>query len=280
MKRLVKKMLKKLAGRWIPGPTSVSDNEAYPQLCLRASNDNRVFENFRRNPVYNEILEHVSEEQGKAYLELISRDPEMFGAMARFRTNDDFGNPRTFEYSSVGSISPSTLRYVKVLADLKAHFKTLDHFDICEIGVGYGGQCRIINAWFKPATYTLVDIPPALALARRYLEKYTIPSALSCRAMNELAHQDCDLVISNYAFTELPRSLQDVYLEKVILRSARGYMTYNEITPVEFNSYKAHDLLRMIPGAERIDEEPLTHPKNCIIVWTNTERKRVARSRL
>jgi hypothetical protein len=269
MRRFIEKALKKLAGASIPErvSTSVSDNQAYPQLCLQASNDDRVFDSFRRNPIYNEILEHVSEDQGEAYLEIISRDAEIFGAMSRFKENDDFGNPRTFEYPSIGRISPSTLRYVKVLADLKTHFKTLDNFDICEIGVGYGGQCRIINAYFKPASYCLVDIGPALALARRYLDNYVLPTEVSYATMDDLAPRDYDLVISNYAFTELPRSIQDVYLGKMILRSRRGYVTYNEITPAEFNSYKATELLAIIPNSRINKEEPLTSPRNCIIVW-------------
>jgi len=267
VKRLIAKVLRKFTRT--AGPTSVSDNETYPQLCLRASRDMRVFADFRSNPVYNTILEHVTEGQGRQYLEIIAADAQLLGAMDGFRRNDDFGGPRTFEYPVIGNISPSTLRYVKVLADLKSRFGMLDGFDICEIGVGYGGQCRVINAWFKPATYCLVDIAPALSLARCYLDNYAFPAALSYRTMNELAPRDYDLVISNYAFTELPRSLQDSYLEKVILRSARGYITYNEITPAEFNSYKAHELLRIIPGAKRINEEPLTHAGNCILVWEN-----------
>ena len=267
VKHIIAKALRKLTGA--TGPTSVSDNEAYPQLCLRASKDERVFANFRSSEVYNAILEHVTEEQGRRYLEIIAADAELLGAMDLFRRNDDFGGPRTFEYPAIGNISPSTLRYVKVLADLKSLFGTLDGFDLCEIGVGYGGQCRVINAWFKPTRYCLVDIGPALSLARRYLDNYALPSALSYRTMNELAPRDYDLVISNYAFTELPRPLQDSYLEKVILRSARGYITYNEITPTAFNSYKADALLRIVPGATRINEEPLTHPGNCILVWEN-----------
>jgi putative sugar O-methyltransferase len=195
--------------------------------------------------------------------------------MPRLRRNDDFGGPATYEYPGVGSISPSTLRYVKVLTDLKAYFASLDGLDVCEIGVGYGGQCRIINAWFKPASYCLVDIAPALALARRFLERFDLPPVLAYRAMDELTARDYDLVISNYAFTELPRPLQDGYLEKVILRSARGYITYNEITPAEFNSYKAEELLRIIPGAHSVDERPLTHPLNCIILWGDLRRAEV-----
>jgi len=234
---------------------------------MQASIDYTFFNNFRRNPVYNQILEHVSEEQGGAYLQIISGYPDILGAMENFKLNDSYGNPRMYEYPGIGSISPTTLRYIKILADLKAHFNTVDGLDICEIGVGYGGQCRIINAYYKPAAYCLVDIQPALALTQRYLDNYILHSVLTYRTMNQLYKDDYDLVLSNYAFTELPRTMQDVYLNKVILNSKRGYITYNEITPKEFNSYKVHELISMIPGSEVLREEPLTHPKNCIIVW-------------
>jgi putative sugar O-methyltransferase len=247
--------------------TSLSDNQAYPQVCLEASRDFRRFNRFRRHPVYNEVLEHVSREQGAEYLAAISRDTAILGAMDAFRLNDEYGNPRTYEYSGAGRISPSTLRYVKVLADLKAHFHSLDHLRICEIGVGYGGQCRIINALYRPAAYCLVDIQPALALAQRYLDHFIVPAGLVYRTMNELGRDTYDLAISNYAFTELPRAIQDVYLDKVLLRAKRGYITYNEITPPEFRSYRADELLGLIPGSRRLPEEPLSHPRNCILVW-------------
>jgi hypothetical protein len=112
-----------------------------------------------------------------------------------------------------------------------------------------------------------VDIQPALALAQRYLDNYILHSVLSYKTVNELGPREYDLVIINYAFTELPRGLQDVYLQRVILNSKKGYVTYNEITPAEFRSYKADELISAIPGSKIVKEEPLTHPKNCVIVW-------------
>ena len=85
--------------------------------------------------------------------------------------------------------------------------------------------------------------------------------------MNELEKKNYDLVISNYAFTELPRTVQDVYLNKIILNSKRGYITYNEITPEEFRSYKLNEIKEIIPGAKIFEEEPLTHHNNRLIVW-------------
>ncbi|MFH2047237.1 MAG: putative sugar O-methyltransferase [Pseudomonadota bacterium] len=269
MKNLFTKIFKKRHAKPVPKriSTSLSDNQTYPQICIDASNDYRLFNNFRSNPNYNKILEHVSEKLGQEYLDIISNDPEILSAINDFKPNDIYGNPRMYEYPGIGSISPTTLRYIKVLADLKKYFHRLDDLSICEIGVGYGGQCRVINAYYRPSTYCLVDIQPALALAQRFLDNYIMQSALTYKTMNELIKRDYDLVLSNYAFTELPRAIQDIYLNKVILRSKRGYITYNEITHKEFNSYKSAELIKMIPGSVMLKEEPLTHPKNCIIIW-------------
>lgn len=269
MKRLLTKVFKRIYRIFFPRriSTSLSDNQAYPQVCIKAGIDYRIFNKFRRHPIYNEVLEHVSEGQGEEYLQLISNDSDILGEIDTFKLNDDYGSPMMCEYSGIGMISPTTLRYIKVLADLKRHFRTLDNLSICEIGVGYGGQCRVINAYYKPDRYCMVDIQPALALAQRYLDNYILHSILVYKTMNELSERDYDLVVSNYAFTELPRAVQDVYLNKVILKSKRGYITYNEITPSGFNSYKSGELTEIIPGAKILKEEPLTHPKNCIIVW-------------
>ena len=266
MKDLFTKALQKIQAAK-PVSTSLSDNQAYPQLCLKASHDYRHFNTFRRHPVYSQILEHVSENQGSDYLQIISRDDDILAAIDRFKDNDTHGGPRVCDYPRIGSISPSTLRYIKVLMDLKSHFQTLDGLDICEIGVGYGGQCRIINAYFMPEKYCLVDIQPALSLARRFLDHFPLHSTLTYKTMNELRHRSHDLVISNDAFTQLPRAVQDVYLRKVILNAKRGYITCREIASEEFDAYTSAELTAMIPGAKILAEDPLRHPKNGIIVW-------------
>ena len=269
MKKIFEKAFRKMRTLTLSARilTSISDNKAYPNVCLQASNDHEHFKDFRRNKVYNEILEHVSQEQGKEYLDLIKEDAEIFSKIDTFKENDKYGNPRVFDYPSVGKISSTTLRYIKVLADLKALFGTMDNLNIVEIGAGYGGQCRIINSYFKPNSYCLIDIKPALMLAKRFLDHYIIHSRLIYKTMDELQEKEYDLLISNYAFTELPRPIQDIYLKKCILCSRMGYITYNELTPPEFKSYKKEELISIIPNSKIMEEVPLTHPNNCIIVW-------------
>ena len=63
------------------------------------------------------------------------------------------------------AVSPTTLRYLKVANDLETLFSSLDGLRICEIGVGYGGQCRVLDAMFAVKSYTLVDLRPVLELA-------------------------------------------------------------------------------------------------------------------
>lgn len=246
---------------------SISENNKYPAFCLRAAKKSNVFKNFRANSVYNEILEHVTEEQGLIYLEEIKKMPQVLKHLNRFKENDLIGGPKLFNYEEYGLISPTTLRYIKVLCDLISQFNSLDNFNIYEIGVGYGGQCRIIDEYSKIPKYVLIDLLEVLLLSERYLKQFEINSKIEFKEMEALNETMIDLVISNYAFSELTRAMQDFYLNKVILKSKNGYITYNEINPESFNSYKLPELLSIIPNSFIVEEVPLTHPQNAIIVW-------------
>jgi hypothetical protein len=251
---------------------SLSDNGQYVEFCHLASWNTEAFDTFRSNPIYNVILEHVSYEQGLEYLKKIPTK-ERF---EEFKKNDLYGGARRCHYIEVGDISPTTLRYIKVLYDINKLFGNLAKKKIYEIGVGYGGQCRLLCSYFKNIDeYVLLDLPPVLDLAKRYLNFYPISTQLKFRTLNECScDESVDLVISNYAFTEISRDLQEVYMKKIIKKSKCGYITYNEITPPEFNSYTKKELLATMPNSVEYPEEPLTHPKNCIIAWNNVNPSR------
>ena len=101
----------------------------------------------------------------------------------------------------------------------------------------------------------------------RVYEYEEIRTSLVYRAMNELSTEIYDLVISNYAFTEMRRDIQDIYLEKVIYPSLRGYITYNDINPKDFNSYKKEELLHMIRSLKAMPEVGILDETDCILVW-------------
>ena len=82
-----------------------------------------------------------------------------------------------------------------------------------------------------------------------------------------------DLVISNYAFSELPRKIQDEYLEKVILKSQRGFMLMNSgktnKTGRSEGKITLEELRKSIPNLQELPEVPLTSPDNYLLVWQN-----------
>lgn len=76
------------------------------------------------------------------------------------------------------------------------------------------------------------------------------------------------MFISNYAFSELSRQVQDMYLERVILKSKSGYIMWNG-HGWGVDGYTAEEILRMIPDSRVVlPAEPFPVPKEfAIIVW-------------
>lgn len=259
--------------RFAGGSSSISDATRYPLFCYLASKDDRIFSTFKHSRIYRRILEHVSEKQGHEYLDVIGEyDTLTAEDWQDFAKNDLYGSPIQFTYNIHGqsmTLSPTTIRYAKVLCDILSMYDTSSIKSIAEIGIGYGGQCRLIRSKLHGAMYTLFDLPEVLGLAEKYLTNYP-----ECRENIRYVdgghiylNDDYDLVISNYAFSELQKSVQDMYLEKVILKSKRGYITYNPLGHNALGGYSDDELLAKIPGSVRIDERPLTCKGNCIIIW-------------
>lgn len=257
--------------------TSISDDNSYPVICYMASRSERFFRNFRRNSTYNDILEHVSQVQGQAYLDIIQKRKQLQFTDAdwnNFHQNDLYGNPVTFSYDINGRtmvFSPTTLRYAKVLQDIALLFDTEKIKSVAEIGIGYAGECRILTSYLKSLeSYSLFDLPEVLELAKKYLGKfgnYITDNVKFVDGTRIEVDESYDFVMSNYAFSELIRDIQDIYLNKVILKSKAGYITWNSLSCDVLDGYSLEALLKKIPGSMVIPEEPLTKEKNCIIIW-------------
>ena len=265
--------------------TSLTDNGIYPQFCYAASTNDEIFANFKRYAVYTAVLEHVSPEQGAEYLKVMqqpSRIQFTAAAWRNFQRNDTVGNAAVQSYrlnDNELQISPSTLRYAKVLSDIVNWFPIANIKTVAEIGIGYGGQCRLLMSHLPIRQYWLFDLPEVLGLAERFLEQLNQLDGV--RFVNgKHIYTDCDfdLLISNYAFSELTRAVQDMYLEKIVLRARAGYITWNCLSRDGLDGYSVEELLKIIPNSSVRAEEPLTHPNNCIIVWTQGGVERSFRS--
>jgi hypothetical protein len=251
-------------------PTSVTDRTEYVDFCARAAADQSVFASFRQEPVYIAMLEHVTVDQGADYLRIIERDnPSLLNERLEvFRANDRLGSPTTYEYPRIGHISPVTLRYLKVVSDIQRLFGDLHGKRIVEVGVGYGGQARLLMEQWSVQSYTLIDLMQVLQLARRYIGALgTYPSAKFVPPAKVRA-TDYDLFISNYAFSELRRGIQLTYAKSLIATSRRGYLTCNFISEAHgLDSLSRAELLGLHPGAHWMEEEPLTFEGNAILIW-------------
>ena len=250
---------------------SISDRTDYKSVCREASENDRAFSTFKNNFSYVAILEHVNTEQGLLYLSYLEKNfPEYINYLDRFKENDKYGSPRTSEYPGIGCISPTTLRYVKVLSDIKELMGDLTGKKIVEIGSGYGGQCFILSQFYQDLDYSLIDMDEVLPLNKKYLDRLkTSHRTISLEEVKDL-NEDFDLVISNYAYSEVDKELQNLYWEKVIKRSKNGYFTLNFVSDVfGIKSYNLDEIMSIFSekNPQLLEENPKTFENNIILYF-------------
>jgi len=140
---------------------------------------------------------------------------------------------------------------------MKKWFGSLNGLNLIEIGVGFGGQCKIIMDYFQPASYTLVDLPNALALTKKYLGHFNLKN-LDFRTEDELVGgKSYDLVISNYAFTAFDKDVQERYLRKVFRFSRLGILKcHYMVEGINGLRYSKAELLQQIQSSKILPHIP------------------------
>lgn len=245
--------------------------------CQQAADSDVFFNNFKQQPDYREVVEHVNKVQGDAYLQFIMNAyPFLEAHFEKFRQNDIFGGPICYSFGRFGLFSPTTLRYVKVAGDLVTRFGDMSKMHILEIGGGYGGQCKILNDLGGFASYTIVDLPEVNALIRKYLQKLDVKNVILIDTENlDQLNPKYDLLISNYSILEFNRPTPEKYCE-IIFSVSKGYITGNFFPYPGFISRQ-----ELIDAANTFGvtlnfevEEPLTGEGNCIITWRSHEKIR------
>ena len=189
----------------------------YRHFVNQCLNNEELFKNFKQNNIYKNILEHASNEIGSEYLKIIKeQNPSIIKKIDKVKINDLVGGSNLVDYKDVGQVSPSSLRYAKVLSDILVLFKK-KFKKIAEIGTGYGGQFLIFDQFLDFSNYYLFDLKEVLLFCEKYLDNYLIRNSFKTLHINNFnGEEKFDLVISNYAFSELPSELQKIYLRKVI----------------------------------------------------------------
>ena len=245
----------------------------YEQQLSRLLKSKKSLSDFRRKYDYREILEHVTYTQGKSYLEQIQEySPQNYIELIEGnKANDLFGNPYEYQYPGVGRVSPTTLRYISTAIDIFETIKLNKESVVAEIGVGYGGQAAILERMYGIRNYSAFDLPSVIQLSNVYLNNVNSKLKFTSSGFSSDKNTTWDVVISNYAFSELHRDLQLSYIEHVIAKSKSGYMIMNSgrsnITGRSEGKLSLNEIRNYIPNLQVKEEVPLTGPDNYIIYW-------------
>jgi hypothetical protein len=239
---------------------SVSQNGRYPQFCQLAGQNDLVFQTFRSQEAYQQIVETCcGYDYGVFFLQEINeRSPHLLPYLDKICLEDKLGSPVAFHYPQIGTISPTVLRYVKIVGDLQREWGDLHDFKILEIGGGFGGQCKIIHDICGFSHYTIVDLPECLPLINKFLSSFSIKNFTTLSNCELKEKKRYDLVISNYAFSEISRNEQMEYMEAVIKLAPRGFFIYNHFPTI--NPFSMDEFISLLQGAGKkvkvIREDP------------------------
>ena len=120
---------------------------------------------------------------------------------------------------------------IKNTFDIVNRFGT-DIGNIVEIGGGYGGLCKVLSNVIYFSNYLIFDLEEPNMLSTKYLSKFDeLKDRVQSLTLEELDEIDgIDLLISNYAFSEVSLDVQEEYYEKVIKKTKRIYMVFNPIS--------------------------------------------------
>ena len=273
------------ASPWVPRErTSITDNGWFSRYYGQLSQDPR-FARFRRDPAHLVIVEPTPRADARRHLaRVLAQTPGYVARLERFRAGDAVGAPLTADFAPYGRFAPDTLRYVRYLSDCESRFGELDGETVVEIGVGYGGACRVFLERFALARYVLIDLPGPLHMARRFLTA-TLGAARVERDVAFVAApvrgaraqglpKRSGLALSTMAFSECDRAVQEGYLDSVFARAARGYLHHNELSSsFGVSSMGLEELARRLPGIVSVEDADLT-------VWDARDRVVTWRERL
>lgn len=251
---------------------------SYEVAAAAAAADPNLLAHFKRDERYTAILEHVSEEQGRQYLDLILAIPEGHGpTFVDIRlfcaSNDKIGDPVRHEYDMKegGGIlyaSPTSLRYVYHAHLILSHCKKLglESPKFVEIGGGYGGLAAAILFFAQRygirlgALYRILDLPGPLALQRAYLKegwREDCCSFLDASTYGEGIQENGLFLISNYCFSEIDPEHRALYKKILFPKVAHGFLAWNWI-PFEPTTLP-------FKGVVTESETPLTGPGNLYV---------------
>jgi hypothetical protein len=254
-------------------PRCIYDQAVFTDAARSAVSDGACFVHFKQNPFFNLLWENLSEGEGAQWLKTIEEKyPFLKEKFEDFRAVDCIGSPRVFAYAEAGTFSPSTLRLIALGGELHSKMGDWRGLHGIQIGAGCGGLCSILHSISEFASYTVVDLPAQLELARKCLEGmkpmpivYLTPQQLPQGAVY-------DLVISDRSFSEFNRSHQELFFDRILSCSHSGFLLghvfpkHYGVVPMNFEELKER-LQAMEQGLQWEAQEPTLEKNNYFIFF-------------
>ena len=215
---------------WNVGDVTVRN---YLDSCNEAFTDDSKFSVFKKDPRYTNILEHSSYDESLIYISMLEKDKKkVIDKINLLKENDIYGSPDLRDYNlweNNHTLSPSTIRYIKNSVDIINYFgngiKT-----IAEIGGGYGGLCKTMSCFYDFDKYYIFDLPEVNNLSSKYLSMFNLSERTVSDVLDNANLSKIDLLISNYAFSELSRDVQKKYIDNVIKKAKYFYIIDNHFS--------------------------------------------------
>jgi hypothetical protein len=265
--------------------SSVSEDPTicnYVEACNMISKAGNAdyFHRFRRIQSYTTVVEPTDLWVAEAYIKYIAQNCSWILAngsiFSKVMQIDAYGKPYMHDFITNTQIpiraSALALRFGAFIGKISKkvisqEFSTKKISSVLEIGGGFGGFAVIATDIFKFDSYTIVDIPEALNVQKRFLShfphiaskmKYVDGKKIHQAVMDpnqEVAPTAYDLCISTYAFSELILEYRETYFEIFVKNCKYGFFIDNGGC---FEHLKlAHSSLGVAAMAKRLESHGL-----------------------
>lgn len=209
---------------------------------------------FKSMPQYQVVLEHLDKSTGDRYFnEIKIRYMNLFKDNKQLLTtlcieNDKYGNPKKEYFDDFVYCSPTNIRYILHSFLILEYIQklNLNHFDIIEIGGGYGGLCFFIHKLssifnVNISSYSIFDLSEASKLQEKYLANLNIQNSYFYQLDNFKNLKKNSFLLSNYAFSEISLDLQKIYSEQIIKPyTSNGILCWNHNPVYQFTDKKIY----------------------------------------
>lgn len=164
----------KVIGHWLTRPTMRIFTARFHNYTSPLGKTRRYYQpsNFRAKVPEITAFSSLGARAYRTYVAMLYEYVSRYDPLALLQTIDEprVGNPFLIEYNG-RETSQDLCNSVHEFYSAKGEEGRRTAFDVAELGCGYG---RLAYVWLKAlpnATYTLIDIPPALNLAQEYLSR-------------------------------------------------------------------------------------------------------------